>query len=192
MAKLSKGNILRIGQVAEICNVSPRTVSKWFDTGQLRGYRIPGSKDRRISVDQLVRFMRAHGIVSEEFQRRFGKRVLFIDSSSDWEYFSSLKRNGYEVRGAKSAFEAGFLFSEWHPSYVVLNINLLKVDLGDLHSFRKKYKYEGFEETRWFVFGHVNLTEEQIQEAEEKDFFCCPGIGYSAFVDALRSAEAEE
>ena len=50
-------DVLTTGQVAKICNVAPRTVSKWFDSGQLRGYRIPGSKDRRIPVQQLVRFM---------------------------------------------------------------------------------------------------------------------------------------
>ncbi len=55
-------NVLTTGEVAKLCNVAPRTVSKWFDAGQLRGYRIPGSKDRRIPVDQLMRFMRAHGL----------------------------------------------------------------------------------------------------------------------------------
>ena len=60
-----KKSVLTTGQVAKICNVAPRTVSKWFDSGQLRGYRIPGSKDRRIPVDQLVRFMKSHGMPTE-------------------------------------------------------------------------------------------------------------------------------
>ena len=42
--------IFTTGQVAKICKVAPRTVSKWFDSGRLRGYRIPGSQDRRIPV----------------------------------------------------------------------------------------------------------------------------------------------
>ena len=41
--------VFTTGQVAKICKVAPRTVSKWFDTGRLRGYRIPGSQDRRDS-----------------------------------------------------------------------------------------------------------------------------------------------
>ena len=40
--------VFTTGQVAKICKVAPRTVSKWFDSGRLRGYRIPGSQDRRI------------------------------------------------------------------------------------------------------------------------------------------------
>ena len=55
-------NVLTTGEVAKICNVAPRTVSKWFDKGLLNGYRIPGSKDRRIPIDELVRFMHAHNI----------------------------------------------------------------------------------------------------------------------------------
>jgi excisionase family DNA binding protein len=45
--------VFTTGQVAKICKVAPRTVSKWFDSGRLRGYRIPGSQDRRIPREQL-------------------------------------------------------------------------------------------------------------------------------------------
>jgi len=61
----SSKKVLTTGEVARICNVAPRTVSKWFDSGQLRGYRIPGSKDRRIPLEQLVRFMKSHGIPTD-------------------------------------------------------------------------------------------------------------------------------
>lgn len=46
------------GQVAKVCHVAPRTVSKWFDSGRLRGYRIPGSQDRRIPRLDLLQFLR--------------------------------------------------------------------------------------------------------------------------------------
>lgn len=44
-------------QVARICRVAPRTVHKWFDCGRLKGYLIPGTLDRRIPRDQLVKFL---------------------------------------------------------------------------------------------------------------------------------------
>ena len=47
--------VFTTGQVAKICKVAPRTVSKWFDSGRLRGYRIPGSQDRRIPREHLGR-----------------------------------------------------------------------------------------------------------------------------------------
>ena len=45
------------GQVARFCRVAPKTVSKWFDSGALKGYRVPDSRDRRIPHDNLIAFM---------------------------------------------------------------------------------------------------------------------------------------
>lgn len=54
--------VFTTGDVARICHVSSRTAIKWFDSGRLRGYRIPGSQDRRIPRENLLRFMNEHGI----------------------------------------------------------------------------------------------------------------------------------
>lgn len=54
--------IFTTGQIAKMLSVAPRTVSKWFDSGRLRGYRIPGSQDRRIPEPQLVRFLAEYGM----------------------------------------------------------------------------------------------------------------------------------
>ncbi len=60
---MAKGRkVLMTGEVAEICNVASRTVEKWFDKKLLRGYRIPGSRDRRIPIPELVRFMKKYEI----------------------------------------------------------------------------------------------------------------------------------
>jgi two-component system response regulator RpaA len=52
--------IFSIVQIAKICGVAPRTVCKWFDSGRLRGYRAPGSPDRRIPREFLIKFMVEH------------------------------------------------------------------------------------------------------------------------------------
>lgn len=59
-------NIFTTDEVAKICKVAPRTVSKWFDSGRLRGYRIPGSQDRRIPREYLIRFLKEHGFSTNE------------------------------------------------------------------------------------------------------------------------------
>ena len=59
---LAMKKVFTTGQVAKICKVAPRTVSKWFDSGRLKGYRIPGSQDRRIPREQLIRFLKEHGM----------------------------------------------------------------------------------------------------------------------------------
>lgn len=78
--------VFTTGQVAKICKVAPRTVSKWFDTGTLKGYRIPGSEDRRIPASELFRFMVAHGmnpLIPGELIAR-GERVLYVWVPSEY------------------------------------------------------------------------------------------------------------
>ena len=60
---MAKGDkVLSSGEVAQICHVAPRTAQKWIDEGLLKGYRIPGSRDRRVPVDEMVRFLKKHNM----------------------------------------------------------------------------------------------------------------------------------
>lgn len=119
-------DVLTTGEVAKICKVAPRTVSKWFDSGQLRGYKIPGSKDRRIPVDQLVRFMKTHGIPLNGLETGL-TRVLVVDDQTD--VVSLLTRAlrdqaGYDVRTASTAFEAGVVASEFRPQVMLISADV--------------------------------------------------------------------
>ena len=123
-------DILTTGEVAKICNVAPRTVSKWFDTGQLRGYRIPGSKDRRIPLNALIRFMKSHNIPLDGLQS--GRtRVLIVDDES--EIVDVLEKVlteqvNYEVHTAHSGFEAGIECEKFRPHVMLLDIHLGAID----------------------------------------------------------------
>ena len=70
--------VFTTGQVAKICKVAPRTVSKWFDSGRLRGYRIPGSQDRRIPREHLIRFLKEHGMPLGELEEEGWHKILII------------------------------------------------------------------------------------------------------------------
>lgn len=119
-----KKDVLTTGQVAKICNVAPRTVSKWFDTGQLRGYRIPGSKDRRIPLSQLVRFMRAHGMPLNGLDSGT-TRVLILDENAERSgaMGQTLEKDGrFEVRTAESGFDAGMIADQFRPHVILLDL----------------------------------------------------------------------
>jgi excisionase family DNA binding protein len=49
-------------QAAKLLRVGPRTVSRWFDAGRLRGFRLPPKQDRRIPREALVAFITEHGL----------------------------------------------------------------------------------------------------------------------------------
>ncbi len=132
---MAKGkNVLTTGEVARICNVAPRTVSKWFDNGQLKGYRIPGSKDRRIPVSELIRFMKLHNMPATALET--GKiRVLIIDSNEDMALgFAENLRNkaDYEVQIAQSNFEAGAVINKFSPHVLLVSLLSKGIDAQEI------------------------------------------------------------
>ena len=130
-------DVFTTGQVAKICNVAPRTVSKWFDTGHLRGYRIPGSKDRRIPLEQLIRFMRVHGMPLNGLDGGL-IRVLVLDS--DEELASAVRQalldaGRFEVDTANGAFSGGVAAEKFRPHLILLDIDSLHLDSERLCRF---------------------------------------------------------
>jgi excisionase family DNA binding protein len=123
-------DVLTTGEVAKICNVAPRTVSKWFDSGQLKGYRIPGSKDRRIPVSGLVQFMKDHGIPLDGVHS--GKaRVLIVDDEPEITQTLSTvlaEQAGYDVRTSETSFQAGFECERFRPHVLLLDIHIDDAD----------------------------------------------------------------
>jgi excisionase family DNA binding protein len=132
---MAKGkNVLTTGDVAKICNVAPRTVSKWFDSGQLKGYRIPGSKDRRIPVNELVRFMKQNNMPVPSLP--VGKmRVVIADGSGDTgvNLAEMLKAQAdYEVKVAKNTFETGAIIQKFMPHILLVNLLSKSIDAGEI------------------------------------------------------------
>lgn len=120
-------DVLTTGEVARICKVAPRTVTKWFDSGQLHGYRIPGSKDRRIPVTQLMRFMRQNNMPLDGMVAFTKTRILIVDDEPEIvdmlrELLS--KQSSYEVQTCQSGFEAGILAEKVKPHVILLDIHL--------------------------------------------------------------------
>ena len=114
--------VLTTGEVARICHVAPRTVSKWFDSGRLRGYRIPGSRDRRIPLAQLVAFMRAHGIPLDGLDGGIC-RVLIMDAGAPDGLAEALNRSDrYNAHVAPNEFEAGMLAEQLRPHVIVVSV----------------------------------------------------------------------
>jgi PleD family two-component response regulator len=167
---MAKGkNVLTTGDVARICHVAPRTVSKWFDNGQLKGYRIPGSKDRRIPVSELIRFMKMHNMPTDSFAA--GKiRVLVVDS--DRKTSSALAESlqskaDYEVLTAHSNFESGIIAQRFSPH--VLLISLLAKDI-DATGICKSIRAQEDLETIKIIAITNHLSESESAALLQKGF----------------------
>ena len=122
-------DVLTTGQVAKLCNVTIRTVIKWFENGHLEGYRIPGSRDRRFPRNNVVEFMQSHGIPLGELQDGAGtrKRLLLVDDDPALlatleEYLKSLGL--FEIATASNGYEAGLKTHSFKPHLLLIDYNL--------------------------------------------------------------------
>lgn len=114
--------IFTTGQVAKICKVAPRTVSKWFDSGRLRGYWIPGSQDRRIPREHLIRFMKEMGFPLGELEDDMSKILLVgSDQATRSNLAEMISDAEFKIEVAASGFEAGIMAESINPECVVVD-----------------------------------------------------------------------
>ncbi|MBI4719347.1 MAG: response regulator [Planctomycetes bacterium] len=126
MANSSTKEVFTTGEVAQICKVSQQTVIRCFDNGRLKGFRVPGSRFRRIPRDALVSFMKANNIPLDHLETG-RKRVLVVDDDEAIvEMFTELlERDGrFEFRTASSGYSAGILTEQFRPDILLLDYKL--------------------------------------------------------------------
>src|SRR5262245_47304123 len=117
--------VFTTGQVAKICKVAPRTVSKWFDSGRLRGYRIPGSQDRRIPREALIRFLKEYGMPLGELEEEGWHKILII--GAEQLFIDRLREllpddDDYKYEVAHSGFDAGIKAESFHPDSIIVDL----------------------------------------------------------------------
>jgi len=124
---MRRKDVFTTGEVARICRVVPRTVSKWIDAGHLKGYRLPGSNDRRVPVENLIRFLKERGMPLRGLEDYLRYRVLLVsvDATFDRLLCESLSKiEDYRFEYASSVFEFGTLVATMRPDVIVLDFSL--------------------------------------------------------------------
>ena len=119
-------SVFTTGEVAQICKVSQQTVIRCFDSGRLKGFRVPGSRFRRIPRESLISFMKNNGIPLDHLDSG-KKRVLVVDDDKAIvEMFSDLLgRDGrFEVETASTGYDAGILTEKFRPDVILLDFKL--------------------------------------------------------------------
>lgn len=98
-------DVLTTGQIARLFGHAPRTISKWIDSGRLPGVRLPGSPDRRVYRDELIRFAADHGLRLPEW---FAQRAapVAVGLPAGWAGLESLSPLQVGVRAARGELTA--------------------------------------------------------------------------------------
>ncbi len=122
----AKKQVFTTGEAAEICKVSQQTIIRCFDAGRLQGFRVPGSRFRRIPRIELLRFMKANDIPTESLESS-KKRVLVVDDDEQIvELFLDVlgRDDRFEVQTAATGYDAGVLTEQFRPHLVLLDYML--------------------------------------------------------------------
>lgn len=148
------------GEAAEICKVSQQTIIRCFDSGRLKGFRVPGSRFRRIPRDALIAFMRDNNIPVDSLDS--GKtRIMVVDDDPEIVelFVDVLERDGrFEVKTASTGYDAGVLTQEFMPDLVILDYMLPDIN-GNVvcQTIRKNPNFEHIKII--IVSGVVNQDE---------------------------------
>ncbi|MHB0945918.1 MAG: response regulator [Sedimentisphaerales bacterium] len=118
------------GEAADICSLSQQTIIRCFDSGRLRGFRIPGSKFRKIPRDNLLKFMKENSIPMQSLQTG-KKRLLIVDDDAEIVELmvDVLGRDGrFDIKTASTGYDAGIMTQKFNPDLILLDYMLPDVN----------------------------------------------------------------
>jgi excisionase family DNA binding protein len=126
VSAMTTKTVFTTGEAAKICKVSQQTIIRCFDNGSLKGFRVPGSKFRRIPREQLYLFMKDNGIPTDALESG-KKKLLIVDDDQDLVDLikDGFERDGrFDIRTANNGFDAGMGVKEFRPDLVILDVML--------------------------------------------------------------------
>jgi excisionase family DNA binding protein len=138
-------DLFTTGEAADVCKVSQQTIIRCFDAGRLEGFRVPGSKFRRIPRQSLVKFMKDNNIPLDALESGRRKVLVVDDDPEIVELITDvLTRDGrFEVRTASSGYEAGMATQQFRPDVILLDYMLPDVN-GNVvcQTIRRNHEFE--------------------------------------------------
>jgi two-component system, OmpR family, response regulator len=156
-------SVFTTGEAAEICKVSQQTIIRCFDSGRLKGFRVPGSRFRRIPRESLLQFMKDNGIPPDALDNGKTKVLVVDDDPEIVELFVDvLERDGrFEVKTAATGYDAGMITQEFNPDLVILDYMLPDIN-GNVVCKTIRQKPE-FEHTKIIIVSGV-VNQDEINE----------------------------
>lgn len=172
MSDISKKQVFTTGEAAAICKVSQQTIIRCFDNGRLQGFRVPGSRFRRIPRAELLRFMKDNDI-PPDLLNGGKKRILVVDDDDQIiELFVDVlsRDDRFKVETARTGYEAGLMTESFRPSLIILDYMLPDIN-GNIVCKRIRENPEFLGTKIIIVSGVVNPDEiSELLKAGADDF----------------------
>ena len=175
-SKWAEKKIFTTGEAAEVCKVSQQTIIRCFDAGRLGGFRVPGSKFRRIPRNDLLRFMQDNEIPTTALDTG-PKRVLVVDDDpAIVEMFTDVfaRDKRFDVKTAATGYDAGLLTESYKPHLIILDFMLPDIN-GNVVCQRVRAGERAQDTKIMIVSGVVNQTDiDALMKAGADDFLRKP------------------
>lgn len=164
--------IFTTGEAAQVCKVSQQTIIRCFDSGRLTGFRVPGSKFRRIPREELIRFMRQNNIPLDPLEGERRRVLIVDDDSAVLELLVDIiQRDGrFEIKTASNGYDAGILTESFRPGLILLDYMLPDLN-GNIVCQRVRSNPDLAETKIIFISGVVRPEEiKALMSAGADDF----------------------
>lgn len=134
--------VFTTGEVAKLLNFSARTISKLFDAGRIRGYRIPGSQDRRIPLECLMAFLKQNNMPVPRQLLDVRVVVLIGFNHESATAVSCTLPLGFTAQACAAGFDAALLWGEFvvAPPLAVLDLTAGRADMLQLARLLRAHK----------------------------------------------------
>ena len=114
---MAQAKSLTTGDIAQYCDVNLRTVIRWIDKGSLKGYKLPGRGNNRVTVEDFVNFLKENNMpIPSEFIPP-NQTVLIVDDDKDMANAIRrvLKKGGFQCDTVNNGFLAGSKLMQHKP-----------------------------------------------------------------------------
>ncbi len=169
--ELATKKVFTTGEAAQVCGLSQQTIIRCFDAGRLGGFKVPGSKFRRIPREDLIRFMKANNLSLDILQGSV-RRVLAVDDDRSmlalYQHAFTRDAASYELHTAENGYDAGLLTERLRPQLLILDYML-----PDINGVAVCKRVRAME----------HLSDVKI--------LCVSGVADQAAVDSLMAAGAD-
>ncbi len=118
--------VLTVFKASQYCNVSPKTIINWTESGHIKAYKTVGGH-RRINKDDLIAFMKKQGIpIPDTEPGKVKNKILVVDDDPIIVETIVLAfeedQFDYEMMSAADGFEAGIQVNHFKPDLLILDI----------------------------------------------------------------------
>jgi excisionase family DNA binding protein len=145
-------NVLTVFKASKYCNVSPKTIINWVESGHIKAYKTVGGH-RRINKTDLETFMAKQGIIVE----------TIVQALEEDEF-------DYEVISASDGFEAGIQVNHFAPNLLILDI--MMPDIKGYEVCKKIKENPDTKDTKIIVLS-AYLDEDKFKKMKEHGADAC-------------------